>query len=99
MRWIRCWDWALARQLSDKAVSYRDPDPDSKGTDPQKSDHSQGAVRRRRDPRGPFTVDTFKMECLKNGEPLNFTARVPCSDSDGASGTGTQKEQYTQVWR
>lgn len=42
-----------ADQLSDKAVSYCDPDPDSKGTDPQKSDLQPGSVRRRRDPQGP----------------------------------------------
>ena len=31
-------------------VSYCDPDPDSKGADPQKSDLQPGSIRRHRDP-------------------------------------------------
>ena len=37
--------------------------------------YSQGAPGDAGIRKGPFTVDTLKMECLKNGEPLNFTAR------------------------
>ncbi len=51
--------------------------------------YSQGASGSRIH-KGPFAVDTLKMECLKNGEPLNFTAREhdPVPVPDGASGTG-----------
>ena len=37
--------------------------------------YSQGASGDAGIRKGPFAVDTLKMECLKNGEPLNFTAR------------------------
>ena len=51
--------------------------------------------------KGPFTVDTLKMECLKNGEPLNFTARELTLFRFLMEHPGqvfTKEQLYTQVW-
>lgn len=51
--------------------------------------------------KGPFTVDTLKMECLKDGKPLNFTARELAlfrflMEHEGQ--VFTKGQLYTQVW-
>lgn len=51
--------------------------------------------------KGPFTVDTLKMECLKDGKPLNFTARELTlfrflMENEGQ--VFTKGQLYTQVW-
>lgn len=51
--------------------------------------------------RGPFTVDTVKMECLKNGKPLNFTAREQALFRFLMENPGqvfTKAQLYMQVW-
>lgn len=51
--------------------------------------------------KGPFTVDTLKMECLKNGVPLNFTAREMTLFRFLMEHPGqvfTKEQLYTQVW-
>ena len=51
--------------------------------------------------KGPFTVDTLKMECLKNGEPLNFTAREMTLFRFLMEHPGqvfTKEQLYIQVW-
>ncbi len=51
--------------------------------------------------RGPFTVDTLKMECLKNGKPLNFTAREMALFRYFMEHPGqvfTKEQLYHQVW-
>ncbi len=50
---------------------------------------------------GPFTVDTLKMECLKNGEPLSFTARELALFRflmDNSGQVFTKGQLYAQVW-
>ena len=50
---------------------------------------------------GPFTVDTLKMECLKNGEPLSFTAREMALFRflmDNPGQVFTKGQLYAQVW-
>lgn len=50
---------------------------------------------------GPFTVDTLKMECLKNGEPLSFTARELALFRflmDNPGQVFTKGQLYAQVW-
>lgn len=51
--------------------------------------------------KGPFTVDTLKMECLKEGKPLNFTARELAlfrflMENEGQ--VFTKAQLYRQVW-
>ncbi len=51
--------------------------------------------------RGPFTVDTVRMECLKNGEQLNFTAREMMLFRflmEHPSQVFTKEQLYRQVW-
>ena len=51
--------------------------------------------------KGPFAVDTLKMECLKNGEPLNFTAREMTLFRFLMEHPGqvfTKEQLYIQVW-
>ena len=50
---------------------------------------------------GPFTVDTLKMECLKNGKPLSFTARELTLFRflmDNPGQVFTKGQLYAQVW-
>ena len=63
--------------------------------------YSQGASGDTGIRKGPFTVDTLKMECLKNGEPLNFTAREMTLFRFLMEHPGqvfTKEQLYTQVW-
>ena len=63
--------------------------------------YSQGASGDAGIRKGPFTVDTLKMECLKNGEPLNFTAREMTLFRFLMEHPGqvfTKEQLYTQVW-
>ena len=63
--------------------------------------YSQGAPGDAGIRKGPFTVDTLKMECLKNGEPLNFTAREMTLFRFLMEHPGqvfTKEQLYTQVW-
>lgn len=51
--------------------------------------------------RGPFTVDTVKMECLRNGKPLNFTAREQALFRFLMENPGqvfTKAQLYMHVW-
>lgn len=51
--------------------------------------------------KGPFTVDTVKMECLKDGKPLNFTAREQALFRFLMENPGqvfTKAQLYMQVW-
>lgn len=51
--------------------------------------------------RGPFTVDTVKMECLRNGKPLNFTVREQALFRFLMENPGqvfTKAQLYMQVW-
>ena len=51
--------------------------------------------------RGPFTVDTLKMECLKDGVPLNFTAREMALFRYFMEHPGqvfTKEQLYRQIW-
>ena len=51
--------------------------------------------------RGPFTFDLLKLECLKNGKPLNFTAREQALFRFLMEHPGqvfTKEQLYTQVW-
>ena len=56
--------------------------------------YSQGAAGDAGIRKGPFTVDTLKMECLKNGEPLNFTASAirTCLSS------GDKCSSFSRIW-
>ena len=63
--------------------------------------YSQGAPGDAGIRKGPFTVDTLKMKCLKNGEPLNFTAREMTLFRFLMEHPGqvfTKEQLYTQVW-
>ena len=63
--------------------------------------YSQGAAGDAGIRKGPFTVDILKMECLKNGEPLNFTAREMTLFRFLMEHPGqvfTKEQLYTQVW-
>ena len=63
--------------------------------------YSQGASGDSGIRKGPFAVDTLKMECLKNGEPLNFTAREMTLFRFLMEHPGqvfTKEQLYTQVW-
>lgn len=60
------------------------------------SQASEAGIRK-----GPFTVDMLKMECLKDGKPLNFTAREMTlfrflMEHEGQ--VFTKGQLYTQVW-
>ena len=51
--------------------------------------------------KGPFAVDTLKMECLKNGVSLNFTAREQALFRFLLEHPGqvfTKAQLYSQVW-
>lgn len=51
--------------------------------------------------RGPFTFDLLKLECLKDGKPLNFTAREQALFRFLMEHPGqvfTKEQLYTQVW-
>ena len=51
--------------------------------------------------KGPFAVDTLKMECLKNGVSLNFTAREQSLFRFLLEHPGqvfTKAQLYSQVW-
>lgn len=51
--------------------------------------------------RGPFMFDLFKLECLKDGKPLNFTAREQALFRFLMEHPGqvfTKEQLYTQVW-
>ena len=63
--------------------------------------YSQGTSSEAGIRKGPFTVDTLKMECLKNGVPLNFTAREMTLFRFLMEHPGqvfTKEQLYTQVW-
>lgn len=50
---------------------------------------------------GPFTVDTLKMECLKDGEPLDFTGRETALFRFFMEHPGevfTKEQLYRQIW-
>lgn len=50
---------------------------------------------------GPFSVDTLKMECLKNGQPLNFTGRELTLFRFLMENPGqvfTKEQLYSHVW-
>ena len=50
---------------------------------------------------GPFSVDTLKMECLKNGRPLNFTGRELALFRFLMENPGqvfTKEQLYSHVW-
>ena len=51
--------------------------------------------------RGPFMFDLLKLECLKDGKPLNFTAREQALFRFLMEHPGqvfTKEQLYTQVW-
>ena len=61
--------------------------------------YSQSAASEIR--RGPFTVDTLRMECRKNGVPLNFTGREIMLFRFLMENPGqvfTKEQLYRQVW-
>jgi DNA-binding response OmpR family regulator len=50
---------------------------------------------------GPFSVDTLKMECLKDGEPLDFTGRETALFRFFMEHPGevfTKEQLYRQIW-
>ena len=87
------------RQLSDKTISYFCADTDISKLIRRNQIYSQASEARIH--KGPFAVDTLKMECLKNGVSLNFTAREQALFRFLLEHPGqvfTKAQLYSQVW-
>ena len=92
----------IKQQKTTKLMSVMNPEiQTAKALIRRSQIYSQGASGDAGIRKGPFAVDTLKMECLKNGEPLNFTAREMTLFRFLMEHPGqvfTKEQLYTQVW-